>query len=773
MSNPLKRERDVERKYKSGCLKRKLSAKRKIESEKLRGALNKFLKIVNDDKGEEGVKNKQETQLHRPEPEEANIGMKMEKLNITDDPASWPGIITQQIKDYLVKKNPTKIILNEFPRQEDGTHFSKVHLKRKPTNGEIISRPWIIYSESEDRIICFYCRLFSMGAAIALAIVGFNNWPNIYNRLATHEKSKNHLVAMLKCTGLQKRLSAEQTINNVQQKLLNQEKVRLYNKFERLFSVVQFLAERNIAFRGSIENLSDARNGIFLGILELLGKFDPVMQDHIQRIATKQIHQSYLSKTVQNEIINLIGNKLKYKIIDRIKYGKYFAVILDCTPDISHQEKMSLSIRYVSDGTLPGSNIAIYEQFIKFIHVESSTGENLFFVLKKEIQSLGLDINNIRGQGYDNGSNMKGKVSGVQARLLKENPRAFFTPCVCHNYNLVSGDVAKICLEALTFFGILRRLYVLFSAFLKRWLILLKYIKELTAKPLCDTRWECRIQSVKAVRYQIGEFYDALFEISEITEDPQIKSEAESLGNAMKDYKFLELQSKSVDVSIALSSFEKLLKWLSDYRNTEFEQVFVQAKTLAEDLEISTEFEIKDKATESLKYRFGQLKNHNDLFEYLGKFQNMKKEALEKHAAKLEISLTDSRFTENDAPIVKEADIDGKMLVEEMEALKSILPSEFFENPFKMFKFLSENDRATAFPNLFIALRIYLTIPVSVASGQRSFSRLKLVKNYLRSTMTQDRLNSLAIMSIESDEARKLDFQTILEEFTEQQLRNR
>ncbi|KFM81949.1 Zinc finger MYM-type protein 1, partial [Stegodyphus mimosarum] len=83
---------------------------------------------------------------------------------------------------------------------------------------------------------------------------------------------------------------------------------------------------------------------------------------------------------------------------------------------------MSLNIRYVSDRTLPGSNIAIYEQFIKFIHVESSTGENLFFVLKREIQSLELHINNIRGQGYDNGSNMKGKVSGVLARLLKENP---------------------------------------------------------------------------------------------------------------------------------------------------------------------------------------------------------------------------------------------------------------------------------------------------------------------------------------------------------------
>ena len=44
------------------------------------------------------------------------------------------------------------------------------------------------------------------------------------------------------------------------------------------------------------------------------------------------------------------------------------------------------------------------------------------------------------------------------------------------------------------------------------------------------SKWECRIQSVKTVRYQIGEFYNALFEILEISEDPQIKSEAESLG---------------------------------------------------------------------------------------------------------------------------------------------------------------------------------------------------------------------------------------------------
>jgi len=52
---------------------------------------------------------------------------------------------------------------------------------------------------------------------------------------------------------------------------------------------------------------------------------------------------------------------------------------------------------------------------------------------------------------------------------------------------------------------------------------------------------------------------------------------------------------------------------------------------------------------------------------------------------------------------------------------------------------------ADCYPNVSIAYRILLTIPVTVASAERSFSKLKLLKNYLRSTMLQDRLNGLAM----------------------------
>ncbi len=54
-----------------------------------------------------------------------------------------------------------------------------------------------------------------------------------------------------------------------------------------------------------------------------------------------------------------------------------------------------------------------------------------------------------------------------------------------------------------------------------------------------------------------------------------------------------------------------------------------------------------------------------------------------------------------------------------------------------------------SFPNTAIAYRILLTVPVTVASAERSFSKIKLIKNYFRSTMSQDRLCGLSILSLE------------------------
>ena len=66
---------------------------------------------------------------------------------------------------------------------------------------------------------------------------------------------------------------------------------------------------------------------------------------------------------------------------------------------------------------------------------------------------------------------------------------------------------------------------------------------------------------------------------------------------------------------------------------------------------------------------------------------------------------------------------------------------------------------------LFLCLKLYLTVAVSIASCKRSFSKLKLIKSYLRSTMGESRLSVFAILSIESDFVEMLSFKDIISEF--------
>lgn len=73
--------------------------------------------------------------------------------------------------------------------------------------------------------------------------------------------------------------------------------------------------------------------------------------------------------------------------------------------------------------------------------------------------------------------------------------------------------------------------------------------------------------------------------------------------------------------------------------------------------------------------------------------------------------------------------------------------------------------RLNCFPNATIAYRILLTIPVTVASAERSFSKLKLLKSYLRSTMTQERLSGLALIAIENDILENVSYEELIEEF--------
>lgn len=59
----------------------------------------------------------------------------------------------------------------------------------------------------------------------------------------------------------------------------------------------------------------------------------------------------YFSKIIQNKLINVLGNVVREQITSKIRKAKYFSIILECTPDISHTEQISVTFRffYVDD----------------------------------------------------------------------------------------------------------------------------------------------------------------------------------------------------------------------------------------------------------------------------------------------------------------------------------------------------------------------------------------------------------------------------------------
>ncbi|GFY64403.1 uncharacterized protein TNIN_273011 [Trichonephila inaurata madagascariensis] len=163
----------------------------------------------------------------------------------------------------------------------------------------------------------------------------------------------------------------------------------------------------NLPFWGHRETRDSTQRGNFLNIIDLLAKYDPLLNVHLSE---KRI-QKYLSPKIQNELIAIIGSRIKENIVKNV-----FFIILDTTQDISKKDQLSIIIRYVTtdvNDNNESDNIRINETFLDFIEAANQTAKNLESVLNF-LNTLDINLAKCRGQGYDGVANMSGAYGGLQ-----------------------------------------------------------------------------------------------------------------------------------------------------------------------------------------------------------------------------------------------------------------------------------------------------------------------------------------------------------------------
>ncbi len=356
-------------------------------------------------------------------------------------------------------------------------------------------------------------------------------------------------------------------------------------------------------------------------------------------------------------------------------------------------------------------------------------------------------------------------------------------PCGAHTLNLVVCDAAKGSVVATSYFGVLQKLYSLFSASSQRWAILMNHVS-ITLKMWAETRWESKVKSVEPMRYQGAAMREALIEVRDNTKDPAIKAEAQSLSEEVGSYRFSIctvvwydmlsaiqhvsklMQSPNMHVDLAVSLLKKTERGLQSYRESGFVTAQMAAKDICEEMNVEVS---KQKRLRSTKRHFSYESHDEPFSDALRKleveFFNVVVDAamsaiterfstLENVGNKLGVltnfpSLADEELAEQCNALGTtlhfegHSDLDSRELVQEIKNFPP-LPSKTM-SLLELITFMHDKDLSEIYPNFWTALRIALTLPVTVAQAERSFSKLKLIKSYLRSTMSQEQLSSVSI----------------------------
>ena len=153
-----------------------------------------------------------------------------------------------------------------------------------------------------------------------------------------------------------------------------------------MVDVLKLICECGSPDRGKDETLGSVHNGNYLGIMELLSKYNPFLARHLDKYGNKGSGStSYLSHSICDEIIIIMADKVMQAIVAEVQESKYFFISADSTPDITHTDQLPFTIRYV----LPSGQV---ERFLAFVPISTHTGEYIADTILNFFEEKCIDI---------------------------------------------------------------------------------------------------------------------------------------------------------------------------------------------------------------------------------------------------------------------------------------------------------------------------------------------------------------------------------------------
>lgn len=153
----------------------------------------------------------------------------------------------------------------------------------------------------------------------------------------------------------------------------------------------------------------------------------------------------YTSSEVQKEILSIVARKVQKSIREEIGTSK-FCIMADEARDESKKEQMAIVLRFVNKEGL------IKECFLDLVHVSDTHALTLKNSICAVLSGNNLNVQDIRSQGYDGASNMRGEWNGLKALILNECPYAYYIHCLAHQLQLALVAASREVQEVHNFF---------------------------------------------------------------------------------------------------------------------------------------------------------------------------------------------------------------------------------------------------------------------------------------------------------------------------------